>query len=133
MLLMMMIMFLYIKTDPTDPALPTFGDCGKVGYKAYDFNSCKGKSPKNSGTEYCCFLKAGKIQECVEVLKADIDNNAVEITIKEIEKGIYEYWENNNGINMNEIYGKLDSFECDNNFFLQFSPIIFLITLLLLF
>ena len=131
MILMMMIMFLFIKAE--DPVLPNFGDCGKVGYRAYDFNSCKDKSPKNSGTEYCCFLKAGKIQECVEVLKVDIDNNAVETTIKEIEKGIYEYWEDNNGINMNEIYGELDSFECDNNFFLQISPTIFLITILLIF
>ena len=127
----MMIMFVFIKAD--GPALPTFGDCGQVGYRAYDFSSCKDKSPKNSGTEYCCFLKAGKIQECVEVLKVDIDNNAVETTIKEIEKGIYEYWEDNNGNNMNEIYGELDSFECDNNFFLQISPIIFLITILLIF
>ena len=131
MILMMMLMFLFIKAD--GPVLPIFGDCGQVGYRAYDFNSCKGKSPKNSGTEYCCFLKAGKIQECVEVLKVDIDNNAVETTIKEIEKGIYEYWEDNNGINMNEIYGELDSFECDNNFFLQISPIIFLVTILLIF
>ena len=127
----MMIMFVFIKAD--GPALPTFGDCGQVGYRAYDFSSCKDKSPKNSGTEYCCFLKAGKTQECVEVLKVDIDNNAVETTIKEIEKGIYEYWEDNNGINMNEIYGELDSFECDNNFFLQIGPIIFLITILLIF
>ena len=127
----MMIMFLFIKA--TDPPLPNFGDCGKVGYRAYDPNSCKDKSPKNPGTEYCCFLKAGKIQECVEVLKSDIDNSAVETTIKEIEKGIYEYWEDNNGINMNEIYGELDSFECDNNFFLQINPIIFLITILLIF
>ena len=130
-MILMMIMFLFIKAD--DPVLPTFGECGKVGYRAYDFNSCKGKSPNNSGTEYCCFLKAGKTQECVEVLKVDIDNNAVETTIKEIEKGIYEYWEDNNGINMNEIYGELDSFECDNSFFLQISPIIFLITILLIF
>ena len=127
----MMIMFVFIKAD--GPALPTFGDCGQVGYRAYDFSSCKDKSPKNSGTEYCCFLKAGKTQECVEVLKVDIDNNAVETTIKEIEKGIYEYWEDNNGNNMNEIYGELDSFECDNNFFLQIGPIIFLITILLIF
>ena len=127
----MMIMFVFIKAD--GPALPTFGDCGQVGYRAYDFSSCKDKSPKNSGTEYCCFLKAGKIQECVEVLKVDIDNNAVETTIKEIEKGIYEYWEDNNGINMNEIYGELDTFECDNNFFLQISPITFLIIILLIF
>ena len=131
MILMMMIMFVFIKAD--GPALPTFGDCGQVGYRAYDFSSCKDKSPKNSGTEYCCFLKAGKTQECVEVLKVDIDNNAVETTIKEIEKGIYEYWEDNNGNNMNEIYGELDSFECDNNFFLQISPIIFLVTILLIF
>ena len=127
----MMIMFVFIKAD--GPALPTFGDCGQVGYRAYDFSSCKDKSPKNSGTEYCCFLKAGKTQECVEVLKVDIDNNAVETTIKEIEKGIYEYWEDNNGNNMNEIYGELDSFECYNNFFLQIGPIIFLITILLIF
>ena len=129
-MILMMIMFLFIKAASP---LPTFGDCGQVGYRAYDFNSCKGKAPKNSGSEYCCFLKAGKIQECVEVLKVDIDNYAVETTIKEIEKGIYEYWEDNNGINMNKIYDELDSFECDNNYFLQINPIIFLITILLIF
>ena len=54
MILMTMIILLFIKA--TDPPLPTFGDCGKVGYRAYDPNSCKDKSQKNPGTKYCSFF-----------------------------------------------------------------------------
>ena len=52
---------------------PLFGDCGKVGYTAKNFDSCKDKKPYDD-TKYCCYIEAGKYQECVEILKEDIDN-----------------------------------------------------------
>ena len=101
---------------------PNFGECGKVGYKAKNFDSCKDKSTYDN-TLYCCFLKSGKIQECVEILKEDIDDDAVDMTILEIEKGIYEPWENNNNFNLNNIYDKLDTLICDKSLFIQVNKI----------
>ena len=112
---------------------PNQGECADVGYKAIGFESCKGKTPYDQSNQYCCFLKSGKIQKCVEVLKEDIDNNAVQTTILEIEKGIYEPWSDNNGFNLNKIYNHLNSFECDKSFLLKFNKIIFLITIILVF
>ena len=100
------------------------GECANVGYKAISFESCQGKVPYDSANYYCCFLKSGKIQKCVEVAKEDIDNNKVKTTIREIEKGIYEPWEDNS---LNKIYNKLNSFECDKSQFLKFSQIVFLL------
>ena len=131
MILLIKIISIFIIIKYTFSA-PNLGECGGVGYKAVNFDSCKGKTPYDSTNEYCCFLKSGKTQECVEVAKVDIDNNAVKITIKEIEKGIYEYWENNKGESLNTIYEKLDTFECDNTFFIQFKKSIFLLTILLI-
>ena len=45
------------------------------------------------------------------------------MTILEIEKGIYEGW-NNDELNLNKIYGKLNKLECDKSFFLEFNRII---------
>ena len=97
------------------------GECAEVGKKAKNFASCKGKKTYNPSDEYCCFLKAGKIQQCVEVLKKDIDGGNVKITKLEIEKGIYEYWEDieitvdgqKEKEDRNYIYGSLNSFICD--------------------
>ena len=59
---------------------PLFGECRNVGYNAKNFDSCKGKKPYDD-TKYCCFLKAGKFQECVEILKEDVDNGVIDLTI----------------------------------------------------
>ena len=109
-----------------------FGDCGDVGYKAINFESCKGKKPYDD-TKYCCFLKSGKIQEWVEVLKEDTDDGAVTMTIKEIEKGIYEPWYDNNGPGLNKIYDKLNDliFGKSNFFHLNIINIILSIFLLI--
>ena len=95
------------------------GECGEVGYKAKDYKSCEGKKPYDESSEYCCYIKAGKIQQCVEVLKADIDNNAIDLTIIDIEKGMYYFWEDNNGFNLNRDYDGLSELKCDKNFFLS--------------
>ena len=108
---------------------PNFGECGKVGYKAINFESCKDKKPFVESDYYCCFLKSGKNQECVEILKKDIDDNGVKVTILEIEKGIYEGWNFNNELNLNKIYGKLNKLECDKSFFFEFKIIIFFLTI----
>ena len=110
---------------------PNFGECGKVGYQAINYESCQGKKPVDDNY-YCCFLKSGKNQECVEVLKEDIDNNEVKTTIKEIEKGIYEPWDNNNGYNLNKIYEKLNKFICDKSYFIQSNIIYIIISIFLL-
>ena len=110
---------------------PNFGECGKVGYKAINFESCKEKKVYDESNYYCCFLKSGKNQECVEILKKDIDDNAVKVTILEIEKGIYEGW-NNDELNLNKIYGKLNKLECDKSFFLEFNGIICFLSIFLI-
>ena len=107
---------------------PNFGECGKVGYKAINFESCKEKKTFDESNYYCCFLKSGKNQECVEILKKDIDDNAFKVTILEIEKGIYEGW-NNNGLNLNKIYGKLNELECDKSFFFEINRTIFFLSI----
>ena len=91
---------------------PLFGECANVGYNAVNFESCKGKAPYDNN-KYCCFLKAGKFKECVEILKKDVDDDAISMTIKEIERGIYEDWEDNNGNNLNRYYDVINSLECD--------------------
>ena len=114
------------------------GECAQVGYKAKNAASCKGKKTYNPTDEFCCFLKAGKIQECVEVLKKDIVGGNVKMTIKEIEKGIYEYWQTteitvNNKKEIedrNYIYGKLNSFVCDFGNYIKMKNI--LITFLII-
>lgn len=94
------------------------GDCEKVRKKAKNFESCRGIKPADPDNEYCCFLKAGKIQECVELLKVDIDNNNVKRTIKELEKGVYEYWDDGS-VDINEIYGDIKSLVCDEGFYIS--------------
>ena len=54
------------------------------------------------------------------------------MTILEIEKGIYEPWENNNNFNLNNIYDKLDTLICDKSLFIQVNKIIFFIIIILL-
>ena len=120
-----LLILIYIKETFEEPF---FGECRNVGYKAINFESCKGKAPYDD-SKYCCFLKAGKFQECVEILKEDIDNDAVSMTIKEIEKGIYEDWENNNGYDLNRYYDSIQTLECDKNSFLK----IFIFSLFLIF
>ena len=110
---------------------PLFGDCGNIGYKAKNFESCKGQTTYDN-TKYCCFLHAGKYKECVEILKKDIDNGAIDMTIKEIEKGIYEDWEDNNGYNLNRDYEDIDSLECDKSSFLNIIYIFFIFFLFLI-
>ena len=108
---------------------PLFGDCGNIGYKATGFSSCKDKAPYDD-SKYCCYIKAGKMQECVEILKKDIDNNVIDLTIKEIEKGIYEEWEDNNGVDLNKYYGEIESLECDKGYFLYFNFFYFFLFIL---
>ena len=96
----------------------SLGDCGKIGYKAENFDSCKGKDPYDD-TKYCCYLESRKYKECVEILKEDIDDGEVAMTIKAIEKGTYENWINDNGDDLNRDYGDIDSLECDKNSFLK--------------
>ena len=102
------------------------GECANVGYKAISFESCQGKVPYDSANYYCCFLKSGKIQKCVEVAKEDIDNNKVKTTIREIEKGIYEHWEEKT------IYNKLNTFECDYTILLKSNHLLLFIVIILL-
>ena len=109
---------------------PNFGECGKVGFLAKNFDSCKDKKPFDD-TKYCCFLKAGKDQECVEILKKDIDNDAVTMTIEELEKGIYEDWEDNNGYNLNRYYDIINSLECDKDIFIEYKFFSFLFFIIL--
>ena len=109
---------------------PEFGECGKIGYTAKNYESCSGKKPVDESNYYCCFLKSGKKQECVEILKKDIDDDAVKVTILEIEKGIYEPWNNNNGYNLNKIYGKLSELQCDKSFVIQFNIVILFLSLI---
>ena len=111
---------------------PNLGECGNFGYRAINFDSCKGKATYDPTNYYCCFLKAGKYQECVEVLKKDIDDNAVKMTILEIQKGIYKPWYDNNGYDLNQIYEKLQTFECDNCHYLTYNQIFFFIIILLI-
>ena len=111
---------------------PNFGECGKVGYKAKDFHSCKDKGPYDD-TLYCCFLKSGKDQQCVEIKKVDIDDGAVGMTILEIEKGIYEPWEDNEGFKLNKIYEKLDDLICDKSLYLQLKKISLFLFIIFLF
>ena len=108
-----------------------FGECGDVGYKAKSFESCKGKKTYDE-SKYCCFLKSGKIQECVEVLKEDIDDGEVKTTIKEIEKGIYEPWDYGNGHDLNKIYDKLNDFICDKSNFFYSNTINIILSIFLL-
>ena len=103
---------------------PLFGECRNVGYNAKNFDSCKGKKPYDN-TKYCCFLKAGKFQECVEILKEDVDNGVIDLTIKEIEKGIYEDWEDNNGYDLNRYYDIINTLECDEDSFIKLNIFIF--------
>ena len=103
---------------------PLIGECGNVGYNAKNFDSCKGKVPYDD-TKYCCFLKAGKFQECVEILKEDVDNGVIDLTIKEIEKGIYEDWEDNNGYDLNRYYDIINILECDEDSFIKLNIFIF--------
>ena len=109
---------------------PLFGECRNVGYNAKNFDSCKGKKPYDD-TKYCCFLKAGKFQECVEILKEDVDNGVIDLTIKEIEKGIYEDWEDNNGYDLNRYYDIINTLECDEDAFIKLN--IFIFSLFLIF
>ena len=109
---------------------PLFGECRNVGYNAKNFDSCKGKKPYDN-TKYCCFLKAGKFQECVEILKEDVNNGVIDLTIKEIEKGIYEDWEDNNGYDLNRYYDIINTLECDEDSFIKLN--IFIFSLFLIF
>ena len=124
--MLLIIQFLFfsfiLKTIKSEP---NFGNCGKIGYTAKNFDSCKGQSTYDT-TKYCCFLQSGKYRECVEILKKDVDNDAIDMTIKEIEKGIYEGWENNNGIDLNKFYDDIDSLECDKSSFINIYYIFFL-------
>ena len=103
---------------------PLFGDCGKVGYTAKNFDSCKDKKPYDD-TKYCCYIEAGKYQECVEILKEDIDNNEIKFTIKEIENGVYEDWMDNNGYDLNRNYINIKSLECDKSSFFDLNIFFF--------
>ena len=102
------------------------GECADVGYKAVNFDSCKGKSPYDSNNYYCCFLKSGKYQKCVEILKEDVDHGNVKTTVREIEKGIYEHWEEKT------IYNKLNTFECDYTILLKSNHLLLFIVIILL-
>ena len=97
---------------------PSLGECGQIGYKAENFDTCKGKDPLDD-SKYCCYLESRKYKECVEILKEDIDDGEVAMTIKAIEKGTYENWINDNGDDLNRDYGDIDSLECDKNSFLK--------------
>ncbi len=108
---------------------PNFGECGNVGYKAKNYDSCKDKKTYDESNYYCCFLKSGKTQECVEIPKEDINDNAVKVTILEIEKGIYEPWNDNNGYNLNKIYGKLSDLICDKSFYLKYNIILIVLSI----
>ena len=103
---------------------PLIGECRNVGYNAKNFDSCKGKNPYDN-TKYCCFLKAGKFQECVEIIKEDVDNGVIDLTIKEIEKGIYADWEDNNGYDLNRYYNVINTLECDKGAFIKLNFFIF--------
>ena len=108
---------------------PNFGECGNVGYKAKNYDSCKDKKTYDESNYYCCFLKSGKTQECVEIPKEDINDNAVKVTILEIEKGIYEPWNDNNGYNLNKIYGKLSDLICNKSFYLKYNIILIVLSI----
>ena len=112
---------------------PNFGECGNVGYKAKNYDSCKDKKTYDESNYYCCFLKSGKTQECVEIPKEDINDNAVKVTILEIEKGIYEPWNDNNGYNLNKIYGKLSDLICDKSFYLKYNIILIVLSIFISF
>ena len=122
LILIKFLLFLFILNGIKNQ--PHLGPCGEIGYKAKNFDSCKAQSPYDN-TKYCCFLNAGKFKECVEILKIDIDNGAIDMTIKEIEKGIYEDWEDNNGYNLNKYYDVINSLECDKSSFLNITFILF--------
>ena len=122
LMLIKFLLFLFILNGIKSQ--PHLGPCGEIGYKAKNFDSCKAQSPYDN-TKYCCFLNAGKFKECVEILKIDIDNGAIDMTIKEIEKGIYEDWEDNNGCNLNKYYDVINSLECDKSSFLNITFILF--------
>ena len=109
-----------------------FGECGDFGYKAKSFESCKGKKPLDETLMYCCFLKSGKVQECVEILKEDIDDGEVTTTIKEIEKGIYEPWNYGNAPGLNKIYDKLNNLICDKSYFFHSNKIKIILSIFLL-
>ena len=97
---------------------PSLGECGQIGYKAENFDTCKGKDPLDD-SKYCCYLESRKYKECVEILKKDIDDGEVEMTLKEIEDGVYEGWTDNNGFDLNRNYIAVISLECDKSSFLK--------------
>ena len=51
------------------------------------------------------------------------------MTILEIEKGIYEPWNDNNGYNLNKIYGKLSDLICDKSFYLKYNIILIVLSI----